>query len=135
MGVHPCAIDAGITTALFWLFRPASMASSVATDDAASPPANTRVHSTHSSESVVTTASPTLSDAASDCGGLCAMICSLLGMACVMVLVLFAISWIRGRTARALFVVSKTVAAAPRWAHRTIPRPKVSLTALSIIRV
>lgn len=76
-----------------------------------------------------------LSEGVSDCGGLCAMICSLMGMACLMVLVLFAIAWLRGRSTSTLHTLSKTVAAAPLWACGVIPRRPVSLTALSIIRV
>jgi hypothetical protein len=89
----------------------------------------------HVAVSSVAAATPTLSAGVSDCGGLCAMICSLMGMACLMVLVLFAVAWLRGRMNRALFVVSKALAMTAVWARGVIPRRPVSLTALSIIRI
>lgn len=89
----------------------------------------------HAVTTSVAAATATLSAGVSDCGGLCAMICSLMGMACLMVLVLFAVAWLRGRTNRALFVVSKALAMTAVWARGVIPRRPVSLTALSIIRI
>ncbi len=87
-----------------------------------------------SAEAATSTAA-TATSGVSDCGGLCGMICSLMGMACLMVLVLFAIASLRGRSSRALFVISHALAATPVWARGVIPRRTVSLTALSIIRV
>jgi Trk-type K+ transport system membrane component len=113
----------------------ASTTMTTTTVHAAHHPGENGAHALHASESVMATTTATLSDAVPDCGGLCAMICSLMGMACLMVVIVFAISWLRGRTSRALFVGSRAIAAAPRWAHSTIPRPEVSLTALSILRV
>lgn len=86
-------------------------------------------------ESTAATPMSVLSGGVSDCGGLCAMICSLMGMACLVVLVLFAIAWLRRRTTRALFALSKALAVAPMWARGVIPRRPVSLTALSVLRV
>ncbi|KQQ28637.1 hypothetical protein [Frondihabitans sp. Leaf304] len=92
-------------------------------------------HSSHGAAAATGTVTSVLSNGVSDCGGLCAMICSLMGMACLMVLVLFAIAVLRGRTTRALYALSKLLAMAPIWARGVIPRPPVSLAALSVIRV
>lgn len=92
--------------------------------------------SDHTHAASAAAASPSvLTGGVSDCGGLCAMICSLMGMACLMVLVLFAIAWLRKRISRALFSDSKTLAFSPARARGVILRRPVSLTALSIIRI
>jgi len=69
------------------------------------------------------------------CGGLCELMCSLMGMACVIVIALFAWAMLRPRSGGLLHLLARLIALAAQLPHRVaVPRPP-SLTALQIIRI
>jgi hypothetical protein len=68
------------------------------------------------------------------CDGLCGLMCSLMGMACIIVIALFAWVMLRPRTGE-LHLLARPIALAAHSARRVAaPRPP-SLTALQIIRI
>jgi len=69
------------------------------------------------------------------CDGLCGLMCSLMGMACIIVIALFAWAMLRPRTGGLLHLLARLIALAAHHARRVaVPRPP-SLTALQIIRI
>jgi hypothetical protein len=75
-----------------------------------------------------------LTDAGCD-SGLCALMCSLMGMACALMIALFAWALLRARTGGVLALLSRLLALTDRLPrHIAAPKPP-SLTALQIIRI
>jgi hypothetical protein len=69
------------------------------------------------------------------CGNACEMLCGLMGMACVMVLILSAVAWLRRSHGTVLFVLSRLTSTTPVLARGLIPRRPVSLAALAVYRI
>lgn len=93
-------------------------------------------HETAAAHSTSVTPAPSAAlTSADDCGGLCAMLCAIMGMACLMVLALFAWSLLRRTGNRALFVLSRALSAAAVLPRLVLPRAAPDLAQLSIIRI
>lgn len=89
----------------------------------------------HHTESASTASADTVPVASSAMQDDSAMLCAIMGMACLMVLVLFAWSATWRRHTRALFTLSKTLNARPIQPSYTLPRLTPGLTQLSILRI
>jgi hypothetical protein len=75
------------------------------------------------------------SSTADDRDALCAIGCSIMGMACLMVLIVSAVTLLHRRGARALFILSRVLGSLPGLPPMTIPLPAPNLAQLSILRV
>lgn len=69
------------------------------------------------------------------CGGLCELMCSLLGMACTIVLAVFAWVLLRRRCGGLLHLLARGLSLAAHRARALAPPRPPSLTALQIIRI
>ncbi len=90
-------------------------------------------HAAGSHESASTTATSVTSVAG--CGDACEMLCGLMGMACVMILILSAVAWLRRSPRTVLFVLSRLVSGTAGRAHDLVPRRPVSRAALAVYRI
>lgn len=97
------------------------------------PPSMAGHHTeTESAHTAYAEAAPVASSAMQDD---CTMLCAIMGMACLVVLVLFAWSATWRRQTRALFTLSKTLNTRPIAPSFTLPRLTPDLTQLNILRI
>ncbi len=92
-------------------------------------------HTEHTAAQASSTMTAVIPGTTVTCAGMCERLCGLMGMACVMVLILFAIAWVRRPSSKMLFLLSHALSVAPAFARTAVPRRTPSLSALSVIRI